>query len=77
MPWYLKLVVFAGSWGEFILPLLVVAGLFLAQGLLGGANAHYHVEPAGFYGLEIGHWLPYNLTRMWHVQLALFFVSAA
>ena len=31
---------------------LVVAGLFLLQGLLGGANAHYHVEPAGFYGLE-------------------------
>jgi nitric oxide reductase subunit B len=56
---------------------LVVAGLFLAQGLLGGANAHYHVEPEGFYGLEISSWLPYNLTRMWHLQLALFFVSAS
>ena len=31
---------------------LVVAGLFLLQGLLGGANAHYHVEPSGFYGLR-------------------------
>ena len=30
---------------------LVVAGLFLLQGLLGGANAHYHVEPGGFYGI--------------------------
>jgi nitric oxide reductase subunit B len=56
---------------------LVVAGLFLAQGLLGGVNAHYHVEPAGFYGLGIAKWLPYNLSRMWHVQLALFFVSAS
>ncbi|MEZ4600807.1 MAG: cbb3-type cytochrome c oxidase subunit I [Syntrophotaleaceae bacterium] len=56
---------------------LVVAGLFLLQGLLGGANAHYHVEPEGFYGLEIARLLPYNLSRMWHVQLALFFVSAA
>ena len=56
---------------------LVVAGLFLLQGLLGGANAHYHVEPGGFYGLDIGGWLPYNLSRTWHVQLALFFVSAA
>lgn len=56
---------------------LVVAGLFLLQGLLGGANAHYHVEPAGFYGIDIGRWLPYNLSRMWHVQLALFFVSAS
>ncbi|MBI2877024.1 MAG: cbb3-type cytochrome c oxidase subunit I [Candidatus Tectomicrobia bacterium] len=56
---------------------LVVAGLFLLQGLLGGANAHYHVEPEGFYGVRISNWLPYNLSRMWHVQLALFFVSAS
>lgn len=56
---------------------LVVAGLFLMQGLLGGANAHYHVEPKGFYGIDIGQWFPYNLTRMWHLQLALFFVSAS
>jgi nitric oxide reductase subunit B len=56
---------------------LVVSGLFLLQGLLGGANAHFHVEPGGFYGLNIANWFPYNLTRMWHVQLALFFVSAS
>lgn len=56
---------------------LVVAGLFLLQGLLGGANAHYHVEPGGFYGLDIGQWLTYNLSRTWHVQLALFFVTAS
>ena len=56
---------------------LVIAALFLLQGLLGGANAHYHVEPEGFYGIDIGSWLPYNLTRMWHLQLALFFVAAS
>ncbi|MHC1769110.1 MAG: nitric-oxide reductase large subunit [Verrucomicrobiia bacterium] len=56
---------------------LVVAGLFLLQGLLGGINAHYHVEPEGFYGINIARWLPYNLSRMWHLQLALFFVSAS
>jgi nitric oxide reductase subunit B len=56
---------------------LVVASLFLLQGLLGGANAHYHVEPGGFYGFNLSHWLPYNLSRTWHVQLALFFVSAS
>ncbi|MGC4118983.1 MAG: cbb3-type cytochrome c oxidase subunit I [Myxococcales bacterium] len=56
---------------------LVIAGLFLAQGLLGGANAHYHVEPAGFYGFDLSSWLPYQLTRVWHVQLALFFVAAS
>jgi nitric oxide reductase subunit B len=56
---------------------LVVAGLFLLQGLLGGVNAHYHVEPEGFYGTDIAQWLPYNLSRMWHLQLALFFVAAS
>ncbi len=56
---------------------LVVAGLFFAQGLLGGANAHYHVEPAGFYGFNISKWLPYNLSRMWHLQLAIFFVATS
>jgi nitric oxide reductase subunit B len=56
---------------------LVVAGLFLAQGLLGGVNAHYHVEPSGFYGLNLASALPYNLSRTWHVQLALFFVAAS
>ncbi|MCE5268855.1 MAG: cbb3-type cytochrome c oxidase subunit I [Planctomycetaceae bacterium] len=56
---------------------LVVAGLFLAQGLLGGVNAHYHAEPGGFYGLGIDRWLPYNLSRTWHVQLALFFVATS
>ncbi len=56
---------------------LVVAGLFLAQGLLGGVNAHYHVEPKGFYGLQLAGLLPYNLSRTWHLQLALFFVSAS
>ena len=56
---------------------LVIAGLFLLQGMLGAANAHYHVEPGGFYGLNLGDLLPYNLSRMWHVQLALFFVAAS
>lgn len=56
---------------------LVVAGLFLLQGLLGGTNAHYHVEPEGFFGFAISDWLPYNLSRMWHLQLALFFVAAS
>jgi nitric oxide reductase subunit B len=56
---------------------LVVAALFLAQGTLGGINAHYHAEPGSFYDLPIDRFLPYNLSRTWHLQLALFFVSAS
>ncbi|MFZ1866584.1 MAG: cbb3-type cytochrome c oxidase subunit I [Polyangiales bacterium] len=56
---------------------LVVAGLFLAQGLCGGANAHYHADPSSFFGIDLATWFPYNLTRTWHVQLALFFVASS
>ncbi|MFA5073370.1 MAG: cbb3-type cytochrome c oxidase subunit I [Nitrospirota bacterium] len=56
---------------------LVVAFLFLSQGLLGGLNAHYHVEPESFYGISLDSIMPYNLSRTWHVQLALFFITSS
>jgi len=55
----------------------VVAALFLAQGLCGGANAHYHADATSFFGIDLGLWFPYQLTRTWHVQLAIFFVAAS
>ncbi len=51
--------------------------LFLVQTLLGGATAHYHAETGGFFGIDLARVLPYNLTRTWHLQLALFFVVGA
>jgi nitric oxide reductase subunit B len=54
-----------------------VAALFLAQTLLGGATAHYHADDGSFFGLDLAQVLPYNLTRTWHLQLALFVISAA
>lgn len=56
---------------------LVVVALFLAQGLLGGLNAHFHVDAESFFGFDIGSWLPYNLSRTWHVQLSIFFVATS
>jgi nitric oxide reductase subunit B len=55
----------------------VVAVLFLAQTLLGGATAHYHAETGGFFGYDLARVLPYNLARTWHLQLALFWVVAS
>jgi nitric oxide reductase subunit B len=55
----------------------VVAALFLVQTLLGGATAHYHADDGSFFGFDLAQVLPYNLTRTWHLQLALFIVSAA
>jgi nitric oxide reductase subunit B len=54
-----------------------VAALFLVQTLLGGATAHYHADDGSFFGIDLARILPYNLTRTWHLQLALFVVSAA
>jgi nitric oxide reductase subunit B len=51
-----------------------VAALLLVQTLLGGATAHYHAETGGFFGIDLAKYLPYNLTRTWHLQLALFFI---
>ncbi len=56
---------------------LVVAVLFLLQNLIGGATVHYMVEAGGFFGIDLPRWLPYNLTRTWHLQMAIFFVATA
>ena len=55
---------------------IFVALLFLCQSLVGGALAHYRVEPT-FYGFPIADYLPYNLLRTWHLQLAIFWVATA
>lgn len=55
---------------------IIVALLFLFQSLIGGALAHYRVEST-FYGLPILDYLPYNLLRTWHLQLAIFWVATA
>ncbi|HVN28713.1 MAG TPA: cbb3-type cytochrome c oxidase subunit I, partial [Candidatus Binataceae bacterium] len=57
--------------------LLVSSLLFLAQTLLGGLIAHYRAEPGGFFGTDLPALLPYNVARTWHVQLAIFWVSAS
>jgi nitric oxide reductase subunit B len=56
---------------------LVVAALFVLQNLVGGATVHYLVEATGFFGIDLPRILPYNLSRTWHLQLAIFFVAAA
>jgi nitric oxide reductase subunit B len=55
----------------------IVALLFLAQAFLGGLLAHYRVETGAFYGFDMERWLPYNLARTWHLQLAIFWIATA
>jgi nitric oxide reductase subunit B len=56
---------------------LVMAALFLVQTLVGGASQHYRADLASFFGLDLARVLPYNLTRTWHVQLAIFWVATS
>ncbi|HEU4618982.1 MAG TPA: cbb3-type cytochrome c oxidase subunit I [Gammaproteobacteria bacterium] len=56
---------------------VVVALLFLAQALVGGAVAHYRAEPESFYGFQLETILPSNLLRTWHLQTAIFWIATS
>jgi nitric oxide reductase subunit B len=56
---------------------LVVTLLFLLQIVVGVITAHYGVEGHGFYGIPLADYLPYVVTRTWHVQLGIFWIATA
>ncbi|HYG98921.1 MAG TPA: nitric-oxide reductase large subunit [Terriglobales bacterium] len=55
----------------------VVAALWVVQILLGAITAHYGVEGSGFYGIPLDRWLPYAVTRMWHLQIGIFWIATS
>lgn len=55
----------------------IVNLLILAQVLLGVITAHYSVEGDGFYGINIADFIPYSITRTWHIQLAIFWIATS
>lgn len=55
----------------------VVLALFVLQVATGILTAHYAVEGQALFGLPLGQWLPYAVTRTWHVQLAVFWIATA
>jgi nitric oxide reductase subunit B len=55
----------------------VVAALIVIQVGLGAVTAHFGVEGSGFYGLPLAEWLPYAVTRTWHVQLGIFWIATS
>jgi len=57
--------------------MVVAALLFLAQVLIGGGVAHYRAEPGDFYGIDLSAFLPSNLLRTWHLQLAILWIATA
>jgi nitric oxide reductase subunit B len=55
----------------------IVTALLLVQVLMGIITAHYTVEGQGFYGLPLADWLPYSISRTWHVQIAIFWIATS
>lgn len=55
----------------------VIALLFVVQVLLGALTAHYTVEGQAFFGIPLAEYLPYSLTRTWHIQTAMFWIATA
>ena len=47
------------------------------RSLLGALTAHYTVEGQAFFGFPLGEYLPYALTRTWHIQTAVFWIATA
>lgn len=54
-----------------------VTALILVQVLMGVITAHYGVEGSGFYGIPLERFLPYSVTRTWHLQLGIFWIATA
>jgi nitric oxide reductase subunit B len=55
----------------------VVTALILVQIIMGVVTAHYGVEGNGFYGLPLADFLPYSISRTWHIQLAIFWIATS
>ena len=54
-----------------------VAFLFSLQVAMGALTAHYTVEGQSVFGIPLSDYLPYAVTRTWHIQLGVFWIATA
>lgn len=55
----------------------IVSALLLVQVLMGVITAHYTVEGQALYRIPLAKWLPYQISRTWHVQIAIFWIATS
>jgi nitric oxide reductase subunit B len=55
----------------------IVSALLLVQVIMGVITAHYTVEGQGFFGFPLAQWLPYAVSRTWHIQIAIFWIATS
>lgn len=56
---------------------LVVAAVLLVQILAGSIMAHYYTDRASFYGIDVGHWLPFAFLRDVHLQAPIVWIGVS
>ncbi|MFY9856197.1 MAG: nitric-oxide reductase large subunit, partial [Terracidiphilus sp.] len=59
---------------KYFFVVILLWGVQIAMGML---TAHYGVEGKGFYGFPLDRYLPYAVTRTWHLQLAIFWIATS
>lgn len=55
----------------------IVSALLLVQVLMGVITAHYTVEGQALYGIPLARFLPYSISRTWHIQIAIFWIATS
>ncbi len=55
----------------------VVCALIVVQVIMGVITAHYGVEGTALYGFPLADYLPYSISRTWHVQIAIFWIATS
>jgi nitric oxide reductase subunit B len=55
----------------------IVTALIVLQVVFGVVTAHYGVEGSAFYGFPLAEYMPYSLSRTWHVQIAIFWIATS
>ncbi len=55
----------------------IVSALILVQVIMGVITAHYGVEGQAFYGIPLSKFLPYSISRTWHIQIAIFWIATS
>jgi nitric oxide reductase subunit B len=56
---------------------VIAIALFFVQTLLGGKMAHDYADGSSFYGFALSDYLPFQVARTWHLQLAVFWIATA
>lgn len=55
----------------------IVSALLLVQVGMGVITAHYGVEGQALYGIPLSKFLPYSISRTWHIQIAIFWIATS